>query len=1076
MRLFTLRACAIAIGAICIQALHASVSIPPPTATNTLEAFQPRIDLSKLPKELQPLKLDALVMSSGDKLSAKCAELIELAYELKATQPSRPGPHAVLWMCYMLEHRSEEAFAELSEARTLLQKMRGPAGRWPGETFYQTQGPSDALAFFVDHEGTLVAETLEIGEGGATLFDCAWWRNPDGKIERFRFDISANAAAIGLYMTSLAPPAGRDLMGAIAGYNAVLLATRQGNPDPAALLALARFGDRMSWLDASKIDNYFEAALAQGDEFSSYSYAQRLLETRHSAFDAEHVRNLLRGAAGVGLPEAQILLGALCESALHAQCTRDEAKTARAAAEKSLDPAQVEFQRYLIFSRSDLRVGDADKAQRALSNASEKGNTAAMNSLAWSLGLRKGHESEALRWRERSAAAGDSYALYKLARDRLEAAQDDASRAAAVAQLRRAVDLGVAAATVALGNAYRDGRGVEKDLAEGARLYRLGAEWGEEVAQNNYAFVLRRGEGVAADPVAARYWFMRSLMAGHGSAASGMAELYENGEGVDKDIKRAVEYRRWGAELGNAGNQTAYANALWDGTGIEKDRSQAVQWYERAAAQGNMSALRMLSYAHQKGDGAQQSWPIALSGYRRCAEAGNAQCQDDLGWVLLEGPQEYRDVPQALSWLRKSAEQGNSLAANSLGWAYEHGEHVERDDKAAFAHYARCENLDVDEDSSFCLNNLGRAYMQGRGTERDPTRAVHLYERAIQGGSVHATCNLGEAYFDGSGVERDEKRALAMYKEAAEKGNARCEFLYGKHLLYKGGQGATALEFLRKAAAQDEAEAEEMIASALLGGFVGTQDEANGVAFAQACFQKGNSACAHALGNYYRWWRKPADRVQSDAWFEKAEAAGNHDAAYSLARLAYYGSEGKRDIEVARKHLEIVKADRGIASIWLALLDRNAGHADAARDALQDLAQHGNLAAQLYLVGLCAHATACGDDAPTRTSFLAELDAFTKRPQLLNNIVWYVAIDPEASREDAELAVAVAERFGDVFAAEWSRMDSHAAALARAGRAQDACKLQGRVIELAKKAKYASIDKLALRRDAYCRGEAWQGD
>ena len=101
-----------------------------------------------------------------------------------------------------------------------------------------------------------------------------------------------------------------------------------------------------------------------------------------------------------------------------------------------------------------------------------------------------------------------------------------------------------------LADLYRDGNGVEVDLSEAARLYRMAAGQGDEWAQNS------------------------------------LAEMYCDGVGVEVDLKEAARLYRMAAEQGNECAQGSLADMYRDGHGVGVDLSEAARLYRMAADQG----------------------------------------------------------------------------------------------------------------------------------------------------------------------------------------------------------------------------------------------------------------------------------------------------------------------------------------------------------------------------------------------------------------------------------------------------------------------------------------------------------
>ncbi|MSO64268.1 MAG: hypothetical protein EXQ85_00430 [Alphaproteobacteria bacterium] len=118
---------------------------------------------------------------------------------------------------------------------------------------------------------------------------------------------------------------------------------------------------------------------------------------------------------------------------------------------------------------------------------------------------------------------------------------------------------GDAAAQRNIGQLYRLGQGVPKDLAVAANWYRLAAEQGLARAQANLGVMYLRGEGVAQDHGPAANWFLKAAEQGHAISQYNLALLYEQGLGVERNRTKAVGWLQRAAEGGHdpAGEQLA---------------------------------------------------------------------------------------------------------------------------------------------------------------------------------------------------------------------------------------------------------------------------------------------------------------------------------------------------------------------------------------------------------------------------------------------------------------------------------------------------------------------------------------
>lgn len=112
------------------------------------------------------------------------------------------------------------------------------------------------------------------------------------------------------------------------------------------------------------------------------------------------------------------------------------------------------------------------------------------------------------------------------------------------------------------------------------------AEAGNPQAQYYLGVMLRKGQGIVKDPVAAAVWFQKAAMQGQREAINTLATLYRLGEGVAQDYQQA---RRWYQEAAKFGFENAqYRIALMynDGLGVPKDPVEAYKWAYTSAAQG----------------------------------------------------------------------------------------------------------------------------------------------------------------------------------------------------------------------------------------------------------------------------------------------------------------------------------------------------------------------------------------------------------------------------------------------------------------------------------------------------------
>ena len=100
-----------------------------------------------------------------------------------------------------------------------------------------------------------------------------------------------------------------------------------------------------------------------------------------------------------------------------------------------------------------------------------------------------------------------------------------------------------------MGNLYRKGLGVEKDLKKAFELYMYAAERGHPEDQSNIGYMYLRGDGVDVDYKQAMVWLSKATAQNWATAYDKIGLLYQNGWGVKKDAARAFEAFEKGANL-----------------------------------------------------------------------------------------------------------------------------------------------------------------------------------------------------------------------------------------------------------------------------------------------------------------------------------------------------------------------------------------------------------------------------------------------------------------------------------------------------------------------------------------------
>ncbi|KAF9129789.1 hypothetical protein BGW39_003829 [Mortierella sp. 14UC] len=154
-------------------------------------------------------------------------------------------------------------------------------------------------------------------------------------------------------------------------------------------------------------------------------------------------------------------------------------------------------------------------------------------------------------------------------------------------------------AQVALGDMYREGKGVNKDLQAALDWFLKAAEQGDAEAQYKVGALYNNGEGVTQEFSMAEEWYLRAAKQGHAPAQWSLGSLYESGQGgrvpeIDRDYRAVMEWYLKASDRGDAQAQYEIGRMFDHGVGVTQDDLKARQWYLQAAEKGHLGAKESL--------------------------------------------------------------------------------------------------------------------------------------------------------------------------------------------------------------------------------------------------------------------------------------------------------------------------------------------------------------------------------------------------------------------------------------------------------------------------------------------------
>ena len=151
-----------------------------------------------------------------------------------------------------------------------------------------------------------------------------------------------------------------------------------------------------------------------------------------------------------------------------------------------------------------------------------------------------------------------------------------------------------------------------------------------------------------------------------------------------------------------------------------------------------------------------QDYKTAATAYKELVEKGDADAQVGLGMLYMTGQGVEKDINRAIEWFRLAAAQGNRFAQNKLGEQYKIGEGVERDYAQAYKWF----KLSADQGFATAQSNMGQLYQFGLGVTADEDEALKWFKLAADQGNSLAKSSLAainKVRADKAEKERQEK-------------------------------------------------------------------------------------------------------------------------------------------------------------------------------------------------------------------------------------------------------------------------------------------------------------------------------
>lgn len=284
--------------------------------------------------------------------------------------------------------------------------------------------------------------------------------------------------------------------------------------------------------------------------------------------------------------------------------------------------------------------------------------------------------------------------------------------------LQEASKYGYTDANAELGKMYEYGIGVEKDLIKSRHYYKLAnenvsysrdekrveiliqvqnlpalercAENGEARAQYQLGEAYRQGFGVEENKEKAFKWLKLAAEQNYFDALHPLARMYE-----EKEPEKAFEIY---TELANQGMVEAIHNLgimYYDGEGTVQDYEKARILFEKSAKLGESASWYMLGLIYDLALGVPKNIEKAITCYKYAED--NTDAQYNLGCIYYNGEYVEQNYEKAFYYFKDTTANELASSAYMVGRMYENGEGVKKDLKQALDYYQKALELGSEE-------------------------------------------------------------------------------------------------------------------------------------------------------------------------------------------------------------------------------------------------------------------------------------------------------------------------------------------------------------------------------------------
>jgi len=292
-----------------------------------------------------------------------------------------------------------------------------------------------------------------------------------------------------------------------------------------------------------------------------------------------------------------------------------------------------------------------------------------------------------------------------------------------------------------LGDAYREGRGVEKNIKTAARYYTIAAKSGSEYSVLRLTAldsdkIDKKDSGFLYNNVRIPYLVKNSIS--HPEHFQNVINLVNN-DTVNPLVKYNIfEYYADGM-LGKHDEgyvNLTYLSEIFSGTGHSEYLVPVIRAYEKAASYGSGESAYQLGLVYMSGSGVERNSTKSMEWISEAMDLGFPDNRDYVGhYFRAPDNLSERETKFAQNALQKAASLGSEVAAETLGVFYQEGVGVEVDKALAMYWFNHADKGRYDKgDLIFSL----RKSMD----DKEITRAENFIENCKKSEFLMCTQNL----------------------------------------------------------------------------------------------------------------------------------------------------------------------------------------------------------------------------------------------------------------------------------------------------------------------------------------------